>query len=257
MKISIGENLKKMRLEKSLTQEQLAAVFGVSPQAVSRWENDTSYPDITMLPGMAVFFETTIDSIIGMDDIRKTENLNKIRHEVHLLMKENKVDETITMLRNALKLYPDCFLGDLAETLAVKGTQDNDIATMEEAITVFEHWLTSKNISMKAKSTRTVHMIFLYLKLGRIDEANKLVKSLPHIWESREVLIPEVYDGDEYAAELKKSIIKALVFFAGKINNCSSREYGDIPGYFQLGVEFEPKESISDIISVISNFLSE
>ena len=257
MKISIGENLRKMRLEKDLTQEQLAEVFGVSPQAVSRWENDTSYPDITMLPGIAMFYETTIDSIIGMYDIHNTDNINKIHNDVHLLMRENKIDETITMLRDALKIYPESFLGDLAETLALKGTHDNDIAIMEEAITLFERWLSLKNMSMKAKSTVTVHMMFLYLKLGKIDETNKLVKSLPHIWESREVMMSEVYDGKEYEIELKKAIIKALAFFVNKINNCPNRKYGEIPSYFQLGVDFELKESIPDTIKVISDFVNE
>jgi transcriptional regulator with XRE-family HTH domain len=55
MKINIGENLKRLRLQKEFTQEQLAEVFGVSPQAVSRWENNTAYPDITMLPGIAIY----------------------------------------------------------------------------------------------------------------------------------------------------------------------------------------------------------
>jgi transcriptional regulator with XRE-family HTH domain len=256
MKINIGENLKKMRLSKDLTQEQLAEVFGVSPQAISRWENNTAYPDITILPGIANFYETTIDNIIGMDDIRKTESINKIHNDVNILMRENKVDETITMLRDALKLYPNCFIGGLAETLAIKGTQNNNVAIMEEAVTLFERWTNSNNISMKAKSTATIHMIFLNLKLGRIDKANQLVKSLPHIWESREVLMSEIYCGDEYVAELKKSIVKALVFFCGKIQSQQNRKYGEIPSYFQLGVDFEPTKSVAEMLETINDFFN-
>ena len=254
MKISIGENLRELRLSRELTQEQLAEIFGVSPQAISRWENNTAYPDITILPGIAIFYETTIDNIIGMDDIRKTESINKIHCDVHALMRENKVDETITMLREALKLYPNSFLGDLAETLAIKGTQNDDVTIMKESITLFERWINFGNISMKAKSTATVHMIFLNLKLGRIDKANELVKSLPHIWESREVLIPQVYCDNEYAEELKKSIIKALVIICTEIQNQPKRKYGEIPSYFQLGVDFESTESVSDMLKKINDF---
>lgn len=60
MKINIGDNLKQLRLQKGLTQEQLADAFGVSAQAVSRWENNTSYPDITLLPGLAIYFKRSI-----------------------------------------------------------------------------------------------------------------------------------------------------------------------------------------------------
>ncbi|MHB1485077.1 MAG: helix-turn-helix domain-containing protein [Saccharofermentanales bacterium] len=256
MKINIGENLKKFRLQKELTQEQLAAVIGVSPQAISRYENNSSYPDITVLPIIAIFFNTSIDELIGMDEICKTENINKIHHNVHLLMKDNKVEETITMLKEALKFHPDSFLSELASTLAIKSNQNNDIALVEEAITLFERALQS-NRSMKSKSTIVVFLIFLYIKLNKVDKANELIKSLPHIWESREILMPEVYDGDEYIIELKKSVVKALVLLCNKIQDSTSRKYGEIPNYFQLGVEFEPKESIDEMLDLINVFLND
>ena len=49
-----------------MTQEQVAEIFGVSPQAISRWENATSYPEITQLPNIAAYFETTIDELLGV-----------------------------------------------------------------------------------------------------------------------------------------------------------------------------------------------
>jgi hypothetical protein len=48
------------------------------------------------------------------------------------------------------------------------------------------------NLIMKSRCTATVNLLFLYLKLGKTDKANELIKSLPHIWESREILMPEV-----------------------------------------------------------------
>ena len=82
MRINIGDNLRRLRLEKGLTQEQAAEVFGVSSQAVSRWENNSAYPDITLLPGIAMFYGKSTDEIIGMDNIRREENLWNIHGEV-------------------------------------------------------------------------------------------------------------------------------------------------------------------------------
>jgi len=253
MKINIGENLKRFRLQKELTQEELSAVLGVSPQAISRWENNSSYPDITVLPSIAIFYNTTIDELIGMDEICKTENINKIHHNVHLMMRENKIDETIAMLKEALKFHPNSFLLDLASTLAQKSNQNNDITLIEEAISLFERALQGDR-SMKSKSTIVVNLVFLHLKMNKIDKVNELIKSLPHIWESREILIPEVYDGDEYVKELKKSVVKALVLLCTKIQNSKSRTYAEIPSYFQTG-EFEPKESNDEMLDLIKNFL--
>ena len=72
---TFSEIFRALRKDKQLTQEQLAEVFGVSTQAISRWENSTSYPDITQLPNIASFFETTVEELLG---IKKTVKKQKI-----------------------------------------------------------------------------------------------------------------------------------------------------------------------------------
>lgn len=254
MKINIGENLKRLRLKKDLTQEQLAEILGVSSQAISRWENNTTYPDITLLPGIAVFYDTTIDELIGMDEIRKTENINKIHRDVHLLISNNEFAKGITLIREALKLYPNnsSLLLALGETLA---HSSDDIKEREEAISLLERALQLSDLSMKAKSTASANLLFLYLKSEKIDKANTLIKSLPHIWESREILMPEVCDGDEYMKELRKSIIKLLTFFSDKIKNAPNRKFAKTPSYIQLGADLEPKENLDEILNLIRHFL--
>ena len=69
----LPENLKKYRLLKNLTQEDVAGYLGITSQSVSKWERGESYPDITFLPALANIFETSIDLLIGMDTIRAEE----------------------------------------------------------------------------------------------------------------------------------------------------------------------------------------
>lgn len=126
---------------------------------------------------------------------------------------------------------------------------------MEEAISLLERVLQLNDISMKAKSTATVNLIFLYLKSAKVDNVNVLIKSLPHIWESREVLMPEAFDGDDYTEEFRKSIIKVLVFFCDKIENVPTRKLDETPSYIQLGVDFEPKNSVGEMLDMIKAFL--
>lgn len=61
---SIGERIGQLRRTKNLTQDQLAEKMGVSPQAVSKWENDISCPDIGLLPQLAEFFGVTVDELL-------------------------------------------------------------------------------------------------------------------------------------------------------------------------------------------------
>ena len=251
--MQIGKNLKALRCAKGLTQEEAAEVFGVSPQAVSRWENDTAYPDITLLPGLAMFYETTVDEIVGMDGIRREETLRGIHGEILRLVANGQIREAVALNKEALKTYPNNsgLLLSLGETLA----HQDDEASVGEAISVIERGLQNSESSMKAKGTAAANLLFLYLKAGRIEQAKALVKSLPHVWESREVLLPEVCDGEAYAAELKRLILKLLVFLCGKIDGLPSRSYGKIPIYFQLGVDWEPKQDADRMLAQIGEFL--
>ncbi len=79
MKLSIGENLKKFRVEKNVTQDTLAEYLGVTYQAVSRWENGIAYPDIELLPEIARFFEVSLEELMGCANGEKEAEQKAIR----------------------------------------------------------------------------------------------------------------------------------------------------------------------------------
>lgn len=64
MQESIGRRIAQRRLAKGMTQERLAREMGVSAQAVSKWENDLNYPDVTLLAPLARLLETTVDELL-------------------------------------------------------------------------------------------------------------------------------------------------------------------------------------------------
>ena len=63
MAFNIGGNIKKLRVEKGVTQEQLAERLSITYQSVSKWENGITSPDLYLLPAIADFFEITIDEL--------------------------------------------------------------------------------------------------------------------------------------------------------------------------------------------------
>lgn len=75
MTIKIAENLQMLRKEKGITQEQLADIFGITNQSISKWELGLSCPDITMLPKIAEFFSVTIDELIGYKPVTSINNI--------------------------------------------------------------------------------------------------------------------------------------------------------------------------------------
>ena len=65
MEITLGKRIVQNRKRMGLTQDQLAEQLGVTAQAVSKWENDQSCPDIAMLPRLAAIFGITTDALLG------------------------------------------------------------------------------------------------------------------------------------------------------------------------------------------------
>ena len=61
---TIGQNIARFRKQKGITQEQLAEICNVSPQAVSKWENDNSCPDVTLLKLLARTFGVSVDELL-------------------------------------------------------------------------------------------------------------------------------------------------------------------------------------------------
>lgn len=180
----LPENLKKYRLLKNLTQEDIAQYLGITAQSVSKWERGESYPDITFLPALANVFETSIDLLLGMDTIRAEETRLSIHKKAVAYQRDGDYDSAEKIYRDALLIYPNkpgMILG-LAGTLALKGNTDEAIELMERGLPL--------SINEKQKATMRATLCFLYLKCGREDKANKLASELPHTRESREVIQP-------------------------------------------------------------------
>ena len=62
---TLGRRIARLRLARTATQERLAKELSVSPQAVSKWENDINYPDISLLPDLARFLSVSVDELLS------------------------------------------------------------------------------------------------------------------------------------------------------------------------------------------------
>lgn len=69
----LPQRLKQLRKENKVTQGQLAGFFGLTQQAVAKWENGSSSPDPTMLARLAAFFDVSVDSLLGRAQARLGE----------------------------------------------------------------------------------------------------------------------------------------------------------------------------------------
>ena len=71
---ALGRRIARLRLARTATQERLARELNVSPQAVSKWENDINYPDISLLPDLARFLGVSVDELLSGASASAQEN---------------------------------------------------------------------------------------------------------------------------------------------------------------------------------------
>lgn len=101
----LDENIRVMRREKGLTQEQLAEVMGVSTASVSKWETGVAVPELSMLAALADFFEMSIDALIG-HTVGKAQLKEKIA-EIKELSLANEDKKAIEQAEELLRRYPN------------------------------------------------------------------------------------------------------------------------------------------------------
>ena len=76
--IRLGKKLIALRREANMTQEELASYMGVSKSSVSKWETETTLPDILLLPQLATLFNVSVDELIGYEPQLSMEAINNL-----------------------------------------------------------------------------------------------------------------------------------------------------------------------------------
>ena len=114
--INLGNKIKQLRKQRSISQEVLAGHLGVSFQAVSKWETGAGMPDVTLIPAIASFFGVSTDELFDFNVYTIEQNVKAIVDE-HSLYWDTDKDKAEQILREGLKKYPgndvllNCLIG--------------------------------------------------------------------------------------------------------------------------------------------------
>ncbi len=118
---TLGARIAAMRKRKAMTQEDLAEKMGVSSQAVSKWENDVSCPDIQSLPRLARLLDTTVDELLTgkEDEVRvlpssERKSLDELTLRIRVTGIEGdkvKINVPMSLVKVALELGMDIIPG--------------------------------------------------------------------------------------------------------------------------------------------------
>lgn len=106
--MKISQIVKEKRKNLGLTQENIAEYLGVSTPAVSKWENGTTYPDITLLPGLARLLKTDLNTLLSFNEEMSEIEINNVVMKVQSLIQEDGFEQAFQYALEQVRAFPTC-----------------------------------------------------------------------------------------------------------------------------------------------------
>ncbi|MBR6708507.1 MAG: helix-turn-helix transcriptional regulator [Clostridia bacterium] len=213
--IKLGEKIKGLRKQKNISQEVFANYLGVSFQAVSKWENGNTMPDVTMIPAIASFFGVSTDELFDYNLFETERQVEAICKEAYQYRFSDQA-KSESVLREGLQRFPgnDIILNNLLYTLDYQTRADEVITLCKSLIE------STKDDSVKYDACRILAMC--YKENGQTDLIKPTLELIPEIYFSKLELMASLLEGeDSYEAAQKQKNISAedlidMLIVAGK-----------------------------------------
>lgn len=221
MDLNIGTNLKRLRISKGITQEQLSAVMNVSCASVSKWERGETYPDITLLQPLAFYFGVTVDELMGYDE-------NKIQARIDEIIWNYRncrdADEAGKIIAEGYREFPNdygimyCYMYEI-----IGGCADNDpdvLLNAKETLRTICDKILSGCIDIDYRLGAWDVLAKILHAEGKTDEAVRIYKEyFPNWYSSGEQKSEQLFakDTDEYYFRVQKNMYELADFAADKL----------------------------------------
>ncbi len=213
--IKLGDKIRALRKERNISQEVLASYLGVSFQAVSKWENGTTMPDVIMIPAIASFFGVSTDELFDFNLMEMDKSVEKICLEAYKY-RSTDAEKSEQILRKGLERFPgnDIILNNLLYTLDYQTRADEVINICKTLIEA------SRDDSVKYDACRI--LASCYKENGRDDLIAPTLEIIPEIYFSKLELVAKLLYGEESyeAAQKHKNICASdlveMLIIAGK-----------------------------------------
>jgi len=209
-KRQIGETIRALRKNKGVTQEQLAEILEVSTPAVSKWENSQTYPDISLLPIIARYFQVSIDFLLGFSNELSVEDMKAVCDDVTQKFENLKFGDAQIEWHDYLRQFPNSY--PLRYELATIGLFNiHKSSSLEEMydfanklIGIFEQC--TKSDELKIKQGAYFQIANLHIMLQDFDRAQNVLSKIPTQFANPKFLLSMVYIGKNNLEEANKNI---------------------------------------------------
>ena len=201
--LQIGEKIKTLRKQKNISQEVFAGYLGVTFQAVSKWENGITLPDVTLIPAIASFFGVSTDELFDFNLYETEKRVEEIvcEHSRYWNTDKKKAEQII---RDGLKKYPgnDILLNCLIGVLELP-EQSEEVISIAKALVE-----STKYDEVRLDAYRI--MAEAYAAQGDLTAAKDAIEHIPEIYFTKLGLMATLLEGeDAYEAAQKQKNLSA------------------------------------------------
>ena len=274
--MELGTVIKQLRFRASMTQEQLAEKLGISPQSVSKWENEISMPDISLLPTIAEIFGVSVDELFGLNEseklrrienrlefeeplpgdvfwefedylknaLEKTEDKAKIysllAHLYHHRL-ETDAKKVSQYARESMKLAPekkDCqWLLDKAEGASV---WDWNVGNHAKVIAFYQELIDADKKANPDKPTYLPHFWLMDNLIAdhRTEEAKVVLAEFSKLQKNRDFMVA-IYEANISLSEFDEKKADGIIEEAFDL-------YGEDPGFLFETAQYYAKKGVYD-----------
>ena len=205
MNIKIAENLKKLRREKAVTQEDLAQALDISVQAVSKWEREESMPDIALLPKIAMYYKTTVDDLLGVGEVQIAQRIQEYRDRSMPLQRDGKRDKDLVLWREAAKEIPNNIEVLFSLMYALMAASNHYPELLGETIEIAQRAFDEGEGDKRSSAIQV--LTIAYSNIGNYDKAKQYAVLAPNSDLSSNELLKFALQGDEAVSHIQRNIM--------------------------------------------------
>lgn len=177
-----GNRIRELRKKNNVTQEQLANALNLSPQAVSKWEMNVGYPDISLLPAIAAYFKVSMDELFAYDVREIDRKIEEIQAEASPYFWSNW-ERAEAIYQKGIAAYPgsDILKAKLLDLYECHMRSDGRMELLDRAVAIANRLIQESGDGTVVNEAKA-NLASIYIMTDRYDEAKVIIESMPVIW---------------------------------------------------------------------------